>query len=160
MIYAYAIAALALFSAGFGLSHQLDKAEVQELRLSIERGNIIAQNLLDASIAQADKHRLEQEAINQQMEASHDQSIRTINAYHDQLATVRLFDPGKPHCCDSAGANGDTGPHQDDEAGADGLSREATDFLREEARDAAVAAADRNYLLDFINNQNCGVPRS
>lgn len=159
MIYAYAIAALSLFSAGFGLSHQLDKAEIIELRSSIERGNVIAQNLLDASIAQADKHRLEQQAINQQMEATHDQSIRTINAYHDQLAAVRLFDPGKPHRCDAASANSGAGPNQGDEAGADGLSREATDFLRTEARDAAIAAAERNYLLDFINNQNCGVPR-
>lgn len=159
MPYAYIIAALALFSAGYGLSHQLDRAEIQELHSSIDRGNVMAQNLLDASIAQSEKHRLEQQAINQQMEATHDQSIRTINAYHDQLAAVRLYDPGKPHRCDAASANSDSGPNQGDEAGADGLSREATDFLRGEARDASIAAAERNYLLDFINNQNCGIHR-
>lgn len=159
MIYAYIIAALSIFGAGFALSHQLDKAEVQSLQMAIERGNAESEMTLNLAKAKVEAAAKEAAIANQQLESSHDQNIRTINSYRDKLATVSLRDPGKSHSRCASAENSDTGIHQEDGASEDRLSREATEFLWSEASAAAIAATERNALLTFIKEQNCGVGR-
>lgn len=159
MPYAYIIAALALFGAGFTLSHQLDKANIQELQIAIANGNVIADNLLQAQTALHTQHAAEQQIINQQRDTSYAQTINTVNSLYDQLATKRLYDPGKPHGCSPAGPNTNTPVDNDDATGADGLSAEAANFLRAEAKACEMIAHAHNFLLSVIKEDNCGVRR-
>lgn len=159
MIYAYIIAALAVFGSGFGLAYKLDQAEIQSLRSAIDRGNIIADNLLTSSIAQQEKNRLEQDIANTKLEAQHEHLVQVSNNYRAQLGAIRLRDPGKPHRSCSPAATADTGIHREDDADQDGLSAEATEFLWGEAGEATNAAIERNTLLAFIKDNNCGISR-
>lgn len=150
MPYAYIIAAASIFAAGFGLSHQLDKVEIQSLQMAIERGNAEAEMTLQAAKSRVDQAAIEAAAANKQLESSHAQSIQTINAYradldnrlHDRSASRRN---AVPACTGSGNLDEATGA-------ADVSERSIADLAFRADQVAAYAQA----CWKFVSN-NCGI---
>lgn len=110
--------------------------------------------LLDANIKQNAINEASARQFNQQLEASHAQSVATINTYHDNLAG-RLHD-SRARCSNPMPKDTNTGHDPENAENGAELSAEFTAFLRSETLRADMAALDKNLLLEFINNK-CGI---
>ena len=156
MIYAYIGSLLIAFAAGFGLSHQLEKAETQRLTLAIERSNNEAQLTLQAAktkVAALDTAALQ---FKNQLETAHDQSIKTINSLHDQLATARLSasdqNSANPLSASSSAGIATT------ETGSEQFSTDFDRLVKAEAYRADTVAAYAESCWRFVTN-NCGIAK-
>ena len=150
MPYVYIIAAASIFAAGFGLSHQLDKAEIQALQAAIERGNSEALHRLELSERKLLDANHQADLLNQQLEASHAQSIETINAYRSDLDN-RLYERSTRRrntvpACPGAG-------NTEAEAASTDLSERAIADLAARADQVATYA---QACWQFVNN-DCGI---
>lgn len=150
MPYAYIALALTVFAAGFGLSYQLDKAEIQGLQMAIERGNVEADMVMQAARHRVDQADKQAAQANQQLEASHAQSIETINNYRGQLDR-RLHERSTsrantlPGCASAGTSETETG-------GTDIPERAIADMAFRADQVAAYAGA----CWQFVSN-NCGI---
>lgn len=83
----YAFAAVALVSAivsGYGVREYM-QGQILQCEMAIERGNAQSKALLDAAIAQTEKHNLEQAIKNEQLEKSQRAGVDLANSYIDRL---------------------------------------------------------------------------
>lgn len=156
MPYAYIIAVLALFGAGFATSHQFDKAELESLRNTISRANAEADMQLEIAKRKVQAADLRAADDNHKIEVSHAQHIQTINALHDQLVAARL-PTGHQDCRDtlptSASAEQSDGKTEHRE-----LPTSFDQLVKTEALRADTVAAYADACHAFISN-NCGISK-
>ena len=152
MIYAYIIAALAVFGAGFGVSHQLDKADILAMENSIAAQKVEAAALLQAETDRVNLAMSKAHEFNNQLEVSHAQSITTINAIRDQLATTSLRDTGRRSSGGSATGNSASTGVTETTTNIGELSTELAQFLKSEAYRADTAAEYASSCFGFLAN--------
>lgn len=156
MIYAYLAALLIAFAAGFGVSHQLEKAETQRLTMAIERSNSEAEMTLQAAktkVAASDTAALQ---FKNQLETAHEQSIQTINTLHDRLATVSL-PASHQNCANTLPASSSAGIAKT-ETGSEQFSTDFAQLVKTESYRADTVAAYAESCWQFVTN-NCGIAK-
>lgn len=152
MIYAYVIAAIALFSTGFGAAHQLDKAEILAMENAISAQKVEAAATLQAETDRVNLAVAKAREFNHELEVSHAQSITTINAIRDQLATAGLRDTGRRKSSGSATGNIASAGIIETTTNTSELSTELAQFLKSEAYRADTAAEYANSCWQFVVN--------
>jgi len=159
MIYAFALIAAVSFASGFGLSHQIDKAQIQYMQDGIAAQNMEATLTLKALTEQADKEH--QKALNatQQLEAANVSTINAINSQRDNFKSKRLYDTHRARSDRTAAKASDTSAITDTSTNDGQLSDQITEFLKSEAYRAdevsAYATLCKNYIstlrdLDYV----------
>lgn len=157
MQYIYIIIFTIAFSGGFATSNFISKREILDLKLNIEKSNLKASELLQ----QETKKVIDAEAIarniNEELENARKQEIETVNAYHDKLASARLFDRGhKTSCTNTMSSSTNTGINKENETSGTELSEEFDRLLKSESLRADNCAVQHNELLKFVK-LNCGI---
>ena len=85
MLYVSAFIALIVFGAGYAASAAVHQSQIQALESAIVRANLESEHVLAMAKARVQQAETEALHFSQQLETSHDQSLATINALHDQL---------------------------------------------------------------------------
>lgn len=157
MPYIYAILFALGFASGFGISHQVDKAEIVRMEDAIIAQKAEAHAILSSVQERIAAAQAKAKEANINLDKAHDQDIKTINAYRDALATARLHDPGRrPGGGSALSAGTDTGISQT-ETGTGELSAELTRFLQIKFYAADKVAEYANQCYAFVVEQNCGI---
>jgi hypothetical protein len=156
VVYALIAVLMAGFGGGFWISHELDKAELWEMRSEIKRQKTEGEAVLKDVIKKVEQQKKEQEKANENLEKSRQSSIETINAYHDQLAhaKLRVTVTGQSRCSALPEAR-DPGELPSAAADSAELSAESTEYLRNLALKADTCAINHNAMLAFVKS-GCG----
>lgn len=85
MLYVHAFIALIVFGAGYAASTAVHQSQIQRLESAIVQANLESEQVLAMAKARVQQAETEALHFSQQLETSHDQSLATINALHDQL---------------------------------------------------------------------------
>ena len=148
MPYILAAIAISAFLAGFGVSHQIDKAEIQHMSDGIAAQNLEAKLTLQILTEQADNAK-------KQLEAANDSAIKTINSQRDDFKSKRMYDTHwKSSNCTSTNTASTT-----DTSATDGqLSDQLTEFLKSEAYRADEISNYASLCSQFIKGIDHGTP--
>lgn len=147
----------AIFVAGYNYGYTFEHNKVLELQKAIELSNLKSVELLQQETLKVVEAENLARLKNEELENARKQEIATVNAYHDKLASVRLFDRrNKTSCSNTLSESNDSRINKEDGKNGTELSEELTQFLRTESDRADKAAIDKNLLLDFVKN-NCGI---
>lgn len=157
MIYAFIAAILLGFGAGFGLSQQLAQADIVRLESAIQSANDQAAIRLANAKKDAERIKIDQQKLSQQLEKSHEQNIQTINALRDRLAYVRL-----PTASSSRGRDTKNRNHNpataEEQAEHQQLSADFDRLVKAEFYRADTVAAYADACYTFVVENNCGAP--
>ena len=141
MMYIFAAIAISAFLTGFGVSHQIDKAEIQHMSDGIAAQNLEAKLTLQILTEQADNAK-------KQLEAANDSAIKAINSQRDDFKSKRMYDTHrKSSSCASSNTPSTANPAPDDGE----LSAEYTAFLKSEAYRADEISAYATLCKNYIN---------
>ncbi len=157
----YLVAATFIIGLGIGgtAAYKIERANVLKLELAISQANKQAVTALSKAkerVAMAEKNALK---LNNDLEASREKAIETINSYHDQLASaMRLRSNNHPSCANAVPERSDTPINTENEKNTDYISSGLSQLLQDALAKADAAAVDKNELLDFVNN-NCGIAK-
>ena len=145
MLYIFALIAAVSFATGFGISHQISKAEIQHMSDGIAAQNMEAKLTLQILTEQADNAK-------KQLEAANDSAIKAINSQRDDFKSKRMYDTHrKSSNCTAANTASTT-----DSSATDGqLSSQLAEFLKSEAYRADEVSAYATLCNDFIR----GLPK-
>lgn len=159
MVYAFALVAAVSFASGFGLSHKIDKTQIQHMQDDIAAQNLEATLALKSLTEQADKEH--QKALNatQQLEAANVSTINAINSQRDNFKLKRLYDTSRARssCATAKPSNPSVTTNTTTDDGQ--LSEQLAQFLKAEAFRAdeisAYATLCKNYIdtlreLDYV----------
>lgn len=151
--------ALTSFSAGYFTSHEIDKGEMLQVELALQRQNAEAEAQLSVAVNRLQVAQAEAIAINNDLDKAHESAIQTANTYHDLLNSSRLrFPAGRKGCSDSVPANSSTQDAKD-KAEYIELSEGADRFLKELSYRADAVSAYANECFTFVVENNCGVAK-
>lgn len=153
MIYAYVIAIVAVFGAGYATSNKLNEAEIQKLHNAIERSNADADMVLRIATEKVRTANAERAKLNQELETANAQSINTINHLHDDI--VRLHGDNKQNGRSTL-PKGSSSALVNSEALSAALSTGLSGFLEWQLYDADKTASYAVTAWQFIN-ENCGI---
>lgn len=156
MLYIKLIILGLIFSAGFGLSHKLDSAEIQRLESSIIEQNIKAAAVLAVRTADVAAAEAKAETAALNLDKSYESAINTANAYYDLRTADRLRDPGRQRSGSPVPKSDSPGNTQTETANPE-LSTELTRFLQVKFYSADLVAAYANACYTFVVEQNCGI---
>lgn len=136
----YAFAAIALISAlvsGYGVREYMS-GQLLQCEMAIERGNSQAEVMLEVSKRKVSEAEAEAEKSNQQLQASYESNIATVNTYFDKLRqSQRATSHSNPMpSCESAGT----------------FTATTTEFAETAYRLEAYANSCRQFI-----NDNCGI---
>ncbi len=149
MLYIFAAIAISAFLAGFGVSHQIDKAEIQHMSDGITAQNLEAKLTLQILTEQADNAK-------KQLEAANDSAIKAINSQRDDFKSKRMYDT---HRKSSNCTATNTASTTDSSAQyAPELSTELTEFLKSEAYRADEISNYASLCSQFIKGLDHGTP--
>ena len=148
MLYIFAAIAISAFLAGFGVSHQIDKAEIQHMSDGITAQNLEAKLTLQILTEQADNAK-------KQLEAANDSAIKAINSQRDDFKSKRMYDTHrKSSNCTATNTASTT-----DTSATDGqLSDQLTEFLKSEAYRADEISNYASLCSQFIKGLDHGTP--
>ena len=148
MPYILAAIAISAFLAGFGVSHQIDKAEIQHMSDGIAAQNLEAKLTLQILTEQADNAK-------KQLEAANDSAIKTINSQRDDFKSKRMYDTHRKSInCTATNTASTT-----DTSATDGqLSDQLTEFLKSEAYRADEISNYASLCSQFIKGIDHGTP--
>jgi hypothetical protein len=158
MLYILAIVAALSFASGYGVSHQIDKAEVQKMSNDIAAANVLADTTLREKTQEVEVAKAKTIKSNSDLDASHEAFIKTAVAYDQQLDSVRLYARSRAGCVSPTATSNPTGVPKDPPGEAE-LDAEIDRTIKEAASVADVAAdyADKAYQFTTINN--CGIAK-
>lgn len=146
MPYIFAVIAMGAFLAGFGMSHQIDKAEIQHMSDGIAAQNLEAKLTLQILTEQADNAK-------KQLEAANDSAIKAINSQRDDFKSKRMYDTHrKSNNCTATNTTGAVDPSATDGQ----LSDQLTEFLKSEAYRADEISAYAVLCSQFIKGIDHG----
>jgi len=159
MTYIFAAIALSAFLAGFGIAHQIDKAEIQEMSNGIDALHREAEATIATLTEQADKEHEKALNANKQLEDANVSTINAINSQRDDFKSKRMYDTHRKssNCPPTAGSN--TTSTTSTAEYAPELSNELTEFLKAEAYRADEISAYAVLCKSFVVDNNCGVPK-
>jgi hypothetical protein len=153
-----AIIAAIAFIAGFGLSHQFDKAELKQMSNDIAAKNTLAEttlrektNAVEAATATAIK-------LKSDLDKSRDSFLATTIDYSQRVDAIGLYSKSWA-CSDSPTTGRDpTGISENSPSEAE-FSAELDRLVKEKAKlcDLAADYADKAYQFTTLNN--CGIAR-
>ena len=148
MPYILAAIAISTFLAGFGISHQIDKAEIQHMSDGIAAQNLEAKLTLQILTEQADNAK-------KQLEAANDSAIKAINSQRDDFKSKRMYDT---HRKSSNCTASNTASTTDSSDNFGELSDQLAEFLKSEAYRADEISAYAVLCSQFIKGIDHGTP--
>jgi len=150
---------VASFVSGYGVSHQISKAEIQHMSDSIVAQNREAELQLAALTEEATKAHEEAIKVNKDLEDANVSAINAINSQHDSFASKRMYDSGRKSssCTPTKGDNTNTLAGTDENRYE--LSNELTEFLKSEAYRADQVAEYAKICQKFVVDNNCGITK-
>ena len=150
MLYAFVLIAAVSFASGFGLSHQIDKAQIQHISDGIAAQNMEATLTLKALTDQADKEHEKAINANKQLEDANVSTINAINSHRDSFKSKRLYDTHRARSSCATAKPSDTTSTVNTTTDDGQLSDQITEFLKSEAYRAdevsAYATLCKNYI--------------
>jgi len=150
MSYIFAIIAAASFATGYGLSHQISKAQIQHMSDAMAAQNMEATLALKSLTEQADKNKAAAINATQQLEAANVSTINAINSQRDNFKFKRLYDTNRARssCATAKPSNPSVTTNTATDDGE--LSEQLAQFLKSEAYRAdqvsAYATLCKNYI--------------
>jgi hypothetical protein len=159
-MYIFPLIAAVSFATGFGISHQIDKAEIQHMSDGIAAQNMEAKLTLQILTEQADKEHEKALNANKQLEDANVSTIKAINSQRDAFKSQRLYDTHrKSSSCTTAKDSNST--NTTNAAIIDGqLSNELTEFLKSEAYRADEISAYATICNNYIKGIDHGTSKS
>jgi hypothetical protein len=156
MLYAFALIAAVSFASGFGLSHQIDKAEIQHMSDGIAAQNVEAKLILKTLTEQADKEHEKALNVTQQLEAANVSTINAINSQRDNFKFKRLYDTNRARssCATAKPSNPSITTNTPTDDGQ--LSKQLAEFLKSEAYRADEISAYAVLCSQFIKGIDHG----
>ena len=148
-MYIFIAILIAGFVSGYGVSHQISKAEIQHMTDSITAMNREAELTLAALTEEADKAHTEALKLNKELEDANVSAINAINSQHDSFKSVRMYDSRKSSSCPKAKDSDTTEVARADEDRTE-LSDELSQFLKSEAYRADQIASYAILCQKFI----------
>ena len=153
-MYIFIAILIAGFVSGYGVSHQISKAEIQHMTDSITAMNREAELTLAALTEEADKAHTEALKLNKELEDANVSAINAINSQHDSFKSVRMYDNSRKSssCAPTKDSNTNTtaGTYEDRHE----LSDELTSFLKSEAYRADQIAQYAILCQKFVTSTN------
>jgi len=150
MMYIFALIAAVSFATGFGISHQISKAEIQHMSDGIAAQNMEAKLTLQILTEQADKEHEKALNANKQLEDANASTINAINSQRDAFKSQRLYDTRRSSGNCTAAKAGDTNAITNTTTNDGQLSNELTEFLKSEAYRADEISAYATLCNNFI----------
>lgn len=150
MLYIFALIAAVSFATGFGISHQISKAEIQHMSDGIAAQNMEASLTLKALTEQADKDKAAALNVTQQLEAANVSTINAINSQRDAFRSKRLYDTNRARSNCTAKKLSDSSVTINTTADDGQLSTELTEFLKSEAYRSDEISAYATLCSKFI----------
>lgn len=153
-----AVLVAGIFGAGYKTAYNIEENKIGKLTLAIEQANSKAAEVLAEQTKLVASAEETARILNTKLETTYEEHTATIDDYKQQLAAKRLRDPNNKARChntvsESAGAGSDP---KDAVDGAD-ISAELESLLRTESYRADQTAIEKNLLLAFIKDNNCGI---
>ncbi len=157
MSYTLILAAALSFASGYGLSHKIDRAEIIDLELAIQKQKDEAQSILSDAQFRIKESEYKAAQANDQLDQEHETNIKDIMALRDKLGNMRLRDPGSRSSCPSSVPASANTVHPSGEAYSGELSTELSGFLFNQSFVADKVAEYANECYQFVVEQNCGI---
>ena len=150
---------VASFASGYGVSHQISKAEIQHMSDSITAQNREAELQLATLTDKATKAHDEALKLNKDLEDANVSAINALNSQRDSFKSVRMYDNSRK----SSSCTATKGNNSNSTAGATEdrheLSNELTEFLKSEAYRADQIAEYAKICQKFVVDNNCGITK-
>lgn len=150
----------ALFAAGLGVGfwsgYSWQAAKVSGMEVDIASQKVLAKHILETATGRVLAAEQQAKESNTELEKAHESGIKTINAYHERLATVGLRDPGRKSCPVTLPKGPSAGTPTASADDGQKLSAITTGFLRGEARRADTLALYAKGCSEFVKS-GCGV---
>ena len=160
MMYIFAAIAISAFLAGFGISHQIDKAEILKMSNGIDVLHREAEATIAVLTAQAETEHEKALNANKQLEDANVSTIKAINSQRDAFKSQRLYDTHrKSSSCATAKDSNPTNATNAATEYAPELSNELTEFLKSEAFRADEISAYATLCKQFVVDNNCGISK-
>ena len=144
--------------SGYTIEHQ--QVLIMEGRLKDQK--IEAANILSKEVERVSSLETTQRNLNIELDKTHEQLTTTSKAYaskqHDVINSLSFTD-GRKGGCSSTSESTNTSIHPTDEEEFTWVSRKLLNYLAAESRRAEEDAIDKNTLIAFTVDQNCGVPK-
>jgi hypothetical protein len=156
MPYIFIVIAIVSFLTGFGMAHQISKAEIQHMSDGIDAQNMEAKLTLQILTEQADKEHEKVLTANKQLEDANVSTINAINSQRDAFKSKRLYDTHRSSGDRTATKAGDTSIVINSADVSGELSTELTEFLKSEAYRADEISAYAVLCSQFIKGIDHG----
>jgi hypothetical protein len=157
-MYIFALIAAVSFATGFGISHQISKAEIQHMSDGIAAQNMEAKLTLQILTEQADKEHEKALNANKQLEDANVSTINAINSQRDAFKSQRMYDTHRTSSNCTTTKAGDTSVTTNTSTVDGELSTELTEFLKSEAYRADEISAYAVLCSQFIKGIDHGTP--
>ena len=159
MLYLILGVAISAFSSGYFVSHQIDKSELLQVEMALQKQNSEATAQLAVAVTHVQTAQAEAIIINNNLDKAHESAIQTANTYHDLLNTSRLrvATSGKS-CSNTVSANSSTGVAKA-ETGYVELSEGADRFFKDSSYRADAVSAYAKECFTFVVEKNCGIAK-
>jgi hypothetical protein len=159
------IAIMALvFAAGLGTggytAYQIQHSKVVEIELQIAKANEQAHIVIEYAKAKVALAETKQIETNKELDKAHEDFIKTANAYDvklDNAIAGMLYTSNSKSGTDPVPKGDSAGQYKGDDTQWAIVSRELLQYLAEESKRADRDGADKNTLLTFVRDQNCGI---
>ena len=159
----YLLAGILVIGIAMGgyVTYKIQRGNVLKLELVISQANTKALTELAIAkdrVAVAEKQTRQK---NEELDNANEQSIQTINSYHDQLASaLQLRDPNYQSNSNTLPGNPNSTLNTENGKGEGIVSGELAKLLQSETARADKITVQYNTLLEFVNGQNCGIPKN
>jgi hypothetical protein len=152
----------ATLAAGVGLGYTFEHSQVLMMEGKIKDQKIEAASLLASETLKVSKAEQAQRNLNTELDKSRESLISTSNAYslkqYALINSLQFTDSGKSG---SSPSDSNTSPfiNPTDDSQFTWVSKKLLKYLAGESVRAEQDGIDKNTLLTFVLDQNCGVPR-
>lgn len=155
-------AVLTAFAAGAGSAYYIEHAQVVYMEAALQAQKTKALALLDAANAALVVSQNNTRISNANTDEAHASAVQTINAYDIQLDAIierMRVSTSRTSSHPALPKDSDTASLSQYAAYTALLSESFIRQLGAESKRANLAAVDKNALLKFVVEDNCGIPR-
>lgn len=157
-MYIYAAILAVGIAMGGTVAYKIEHGNVLKLELAISQANVKAETTLQIAKDNVAKAEKETRQANQELDKANEQSIQTINSYHDQLASaLQLRDPNYASNPNTLSGTPDTTVNPENGKTEGIISNDLARLLQSETARADKITVDYNTLLEFVQDNNCGI---
>lgn len=156
IIAGYALIALTIFGAGFGVAYKYEHAQVEVLNLQIQVSNETARRELLEAVKETEQAEQAATVVSIQLESEHVKNVKLNGDLSSSLSSVRMRVPAKRSNCSNALPKDTSTPVPADTTDYYDLPEDLAGLLRSEALRADNAVAYGQECFKFVTS-NCGV---